>query len=691
MTETPRETVLYVAPDGDDAHDGEAPTRTGRGRRGPLATVGRARDRLREIRAQGRLRGPATIELAGGVHPIRTGLVLTAEDSGTPEAPLTLRAADGQEVRFTGGVAVNDWRPVTDRAVLARLAPEARGQVLAADLRALGVAEVGIFRSRGFGRPVAPAMLELFFRGEPMPLARWPNEGFTTIRGFPEAGAEDDQHGGKIGKLDEGFFYDGDRPARWATPTEAVVHGYWAWDWANSYERIASLDAQARHIRLAPPAGNYGFRAGQRIQFLNVFEELDQPGEWYADRATGMLYFWPPQAPAAGDTAVSVLEQPFVRLDGASHVRIAGLVFEHARGTGIEGNGGEDCRIEDCGFRNLGNYGVRLEGGRLHQVRGCVMSGLGDGGIEVSGGDRRTLTPAGHVVEANHIHHIARWSKCYVPAVHANGVGIRIAHNLIHDHPHCAILFGGNDFAIEYNEIHHVCLETGDVGAVYLGRDYTYRGNTVRHNYIHHTGGVGMGSMGVYNDDCVSGTVIFGNIFWRVQRAAFLGGGRDFRVENNVFVECTPAVSLDGRGLSSAPVWRNMVYDTMRKRLDDMNWRQPPYSTRYPELADLVPFYEGGAGIPPGNIVVARNLCVGGEWTEIYWGATADMVRFEDNLVGQDVGFVDAAAGNFALRPDSPAFGLGFLPIPVERIGLPARAASAARCGTPSTRPSACE
>jgi hypothetical protein len=177
--------------------------------------------------------------------------------------------------------------------------------------------------------------------------------------------------------------------------------------------------------------------------------------------------------------------------------------------------------------------------------------------------------------------------------------------------------------------------------------------------------------MGIYNDDCVSGTDMYGNVFWKVQRAAFLGGGRDFRVENNVFVDCTPAISLDGRGVSKAPVWHDMVYKTMKERLEAMNWRQPPYSTRYPELADLEPLYERDDGIPPGKILVARNICVGGTWTEIHWGATPEMVRFQDNLVGQDPHFIDAANGNFALKPDSPAFKLGFKAIPFERIGLP--------------------
>ncbi|MCZ7636318.1 MAG: hypothetical protein M5U12_09950 [Verrucomicrobia bacterium] len=53
----------------------------------------------------------------------------------------------------------------------------------------------------------------------------------------------------------------------------------------------------------------------------------------------------------------------------------------------------------------------------------------------------------------------------------------------------------------------------------------------------------------------MSGTEITGNIFYRVQRAAFLGG-RDHLVVNNIFVDCDPAVEVDGRGLDSSPVWR---------------------------------------------------------------------------------------------------------------------------------------
>jgi hypothetical protein len=157
-----------------------------------------------------------------------------------------------------------------------------------------------------------------------------------------------------------------------------------------------------------------------------------------------------------------------------------------------------------------------------------------------------------------------------------------------------------------------------------------------------------------------------------VQRAAFIGGGRDNHVENNIFVECNPAVQIDGRGLDQSTVWHNMVHQTMRERLEEMNPTQPPYSTRYPELAWLVEYYrdaENQPGVGPEGTRVVRNVCVG-EWLEIHWHATPEMVEESDNLTDSDPHFVDSGNLNFQLRDDSPAYELGFERIPFERIGL---------------------
>ncbi len=673
---------LYVSTAGTDLNPGTQSK--------PFATLERARDEVRRLREADRLKGGASIWVRGGDYVRTNALELTAADSGTADAPITWRAATGENARLLGARKLAGFQPVTDPEVLARLPAASRGHVTQVDLGALGLTDFGKLSSRGFSRPLTPSHCELFFGGRPMTLARWPNEGdWEKIAGIPESGATKDEHGGRLGKLEEGFLYDGDRPRQWRDTSDVWVHGYWSWDWANSHEHVASIDFEHRLIKTAAPYGLYGFRKGQRFYFLNLLEELDQPGEWFLDRKTGVLYFWPPgqaqQAsgpPSQPEILLSLLAEPLLKLTDVSHVTFRGLTLEATRGSAVQIHGGTSNLVAGCVIRNIGNYGVRIEGGTGHGVISCDIFDTGDGGVSLDGGDRQTLRPGGHFVENCHFARQGRWSKCYVPAVLIGGVGQRASHNLIHDHPHCAILFNGNDHLIEFNEIHHIALETGDVGAIYTGRDYTYRGNRIRYNFIHETGGVGMGSMGVYMDDCVSGTEIFGNVFYKVQRAAFLGGGRDHQVVNNIFVECNHAVELDGRGLDASPVWHDMVDKTMRQSLG----RMPPalYREHYPAIRTLDQYYgqpggpvvEGSAfkGVPPENNLVARNICVG-KWLNVYWHATPAMLRLENNLTNAASTFVNlpnagVKATDFAIKDDSPAWKLGFQPVPLDKIGL---------------------
>ena len=65
------------------------------------------------------------------------------------------------------------------------------------------------------------------------------------------------------------------------------------YNWWNNIVRIKSIDRDARTITLAGDC-SYAIRPGDRYYVRNVLEELDAPGEWYLDKATDTLYFWPP-------------------------------------------------------------------------------------------------------------------------------------------------------------------------------------------------------------------------------------------------------------------------------------------------------------------------------------------------------------------------------------------------------------
>ena len=648
---------FFVAVDGDDSGDGS--------RSHPFATLERAREALRARKATASLPpGGERIWLRGGDYPLLSSFVLDAADSGAPGRPVVIGAWHGERVRLLGGQVIRGFQKVTDLDVLERLDPAARAHVLELDLAALGIRDFGRLRSRGFSRPAAPAHLELFFGGRAMQLARWPNSGFATIAEVGVLSADGDGHGGSLGMLEDGFHYHvhEDRPARWKSAGGAWIHGYWAWDWANSYEEIDSINLEKRLIRTKPPHGNYGFRTGQRIQYLNVLEELDAPGEYYVDAKKGKLYFWPPARLDAGEALVSLLETPLVAMQQASHIVLQDLTLEAGRGFGLEITGGTGICVEQCRILNMGSHAISINGGKRHRIATCEIAGCGDSGIEVSGGDRKALTACGHQIEGSHIHHFGRWSRCYVPAVHATGVGIGITRNHIHDAPHSAIIYQGNEIVIDGNDIHHICTETDDCGAIYTGRDFTARGNLIRHNRIADVRGCKSLAIGVYMDDCASGQTIEANIFEHCKVAVVLGGGRDLAVRNNILVECETGVWIDGRGLNSSPVWHDMIYVTMRERYDEMRPGEEPYSRRYPELRELVAFFARDDGVPP-KIELSANITVGGPLCSIQWGAEAQHVTFGENLEGIDPGFVDLSAGDYRLRKDAAARLIGFKPV----------------------------
>ena len=648
-------TTLYVAANGRDDWSGRLAAPSRKRTDGPFATLERARDEIRRMRKAGPVaRGGVTVEVRAGTYERERAFELTAEDSGSQGSPVVYAVYRGEQVRLVGGKVVTGWKPVTDPAVLGRLDAAARGKVLQADLRALGIADFGEVSGGG---------LELFFQDRPMTLARWPNEGFTHI--VEVVGGQPYDIRGTVGDRVGKFTYEGDRPQRWAGEKDAWVHGYWFFDWSDQRHKIESIDTERRVISVAPPYHGYGYRKGQWFYAFNILAELDSPGEWYLDREAGVLYFWPPAPIERGKAVVSVLPT-LVSLRNTSDLTIRGFILEAARGTAVTIAGGARNQVLGCTLRNVGGDAVTIDGGTENGVADCEIYGTGNGGVNLSGGDRRTLTPAGNYADNNHIHDYSRWNRMYHPAISIEGVGNRASHNLIHDAPHEAIGFSGNDHVIEFNEIHHVCTESNDAGAIYYGRDWTARGTVIRNNFLHHIVGFeGRGCVGVYLDDMLCGIEIRDNVFYQVTRAAFIGGGRDNIVENNIFVDCDPAVHVDARALGWAS---DTVPTTMMERLRAMPYQKPPWSDRYPALVRIL---DDEPAAPKGN-VVAHNVCWGGHWDEIE-EAARPLTTFEANLLNEDPHFVDAAGMNFQLRDDSPAYKLGFKRIPVEQIGLRGR------------------
>ncbi len=595
--------ALFVAPDGDDANAGTEDA--------PFKMLERARDTIRTLKQDGAFpEDGVVVYVLPGVYPVREPFQLTAEDSGTAEGPVVYRGAGAVPARFHGGVTLEDFSPLEDADALARLPEASRGQVWTTDLPEAVMENIIPFKRGGFasgrGFKTHPEM-ELFVDGAPMTVAAWPNDGFALtgeVEGPLTLVSWDKRPGAEAGR----FRFEDERLAQWAEEPDGWLHGYWYWNWADSYEQIEAIDVDTRTIRLEEPWSRYGYRSEQRFRAVNMLCELDAPGEWYLDRERGRVYVYPESDLSAAQVELSVAAAPLMTLEDVSHVRFQNLLWECGAADGVHVRGGEDCRFEGCVIRKMVGNGLEIHGGERHVAHSCDIHTMGRGGIVLSGGDRKTLRPGGHLIENCRIHHLSRIDSTYTPGVLVGGVGHLIRNNLIHDVASSAFRVGGNDHIIERNEAHRVVLESDDQGAVDMWGDATFRGIVYRHNYWHHLGNwEGRGESasaeraGIRLDDAISGVLIEGNVFHRAcATPTWFGGvqihgGKDNTIKGNLFVDC-------GAGVSFTPFSEERWGEFVADALDAPAIDKELYLERYPRLARL---REG-----PNEALVQENILV---------------------------------------------------------------------------------
>jgi len=569
----------------------------------PFLTIERARDAIRELKMRSALGTTGvTVYLRGGIYALTQTFALSEQDSGASTAPIIYAAYQHEEVRLSGSVKlpVEAFQPVTQVEELKRLASPAISHVRRADLKLLGLASAQDTRwdRSPPGQPEKPSPEELFFDDEVMQVARWPNKGWAVVASVTDAGKS-----GTVDGRPGAVRLDNPRISRWGD-AKVWLKGFWYWDWYDETIAVRSIDSARHQVTLATPSV-YGLKTGARYFAFNVLSELDQEGEYYIDRDASVVYFWPPTSLAGSRITLSLLSIPLVSLQGTAFVTLQGLTIEDGRDDGIQMSGGQGNHIRDCIIRNVGKDGVVIQGGWQQAITGSHVYNVGTRGIAAIGGDRKTLKAAEHRIFGNHVHHYGRRIATTKAGIDIDGVGIEVSHNDIHDAPHVGILLAGNEHVIQFNEIHHVCEETSDAGAIYVGRDWTARGNAIRYNFIHDLFGKGQKNdvTAIYLDDLASGVDIFGNVITDVHRAILVGGGRDNRLENNVLANCDIAISMDARGVTSA-LSIMAKSSVLMKRLSAMPHGTPPWSTRYPQLATILQ----DDPITPKKNVLYRNI-----------------------------------------------------------------------------------
>jgi hypothetical protein len=685
-------TVLYVAPWGNDDWSGRLPATNKAGLDGPVQTLQRARDEIRKLQAAGSLESGVTVQVRAGLYELPQTLALEAQDSGTEQAPIIYQAYPGEKPILTAARVVSGFKPY-------------KGKVLQADVSAL---KGTTFR-------------QLFFNGKRQVLARTPNfdpknpygGGWAYVDG-KLVSMYADQPGDDKRKL---VYREGD-VREMARPTEAEVFIFPRYNWWNNVVPIKSLDRATRTITLAGDC-SYPIRPGDRYYLRNVFEELDSPGEWYLDKETWTLYFWPPGKLKAQSVTVSYLPN-LIQMKETAWVTFQGFTMEGSEKQGVTLSNCRHCTIAASTIRNTvgvwdwGFSAVTVAGGTDNRIVGNDIHDTGGNAISLSGGDRKTLTQANNVADNNYLHHMGQMYKQGV-GISMYGVGCKATHNLIHDGPRMGIIFSGNDLLIEYNEIRHVNLETEDTGAVYTGgRDWiSSRGSVIRYNYFHDILGYGHDqygrwlsphfAWGVYLDDNAGGVDVIGNILVRCPTALIhLHNGRDNVIENNILIGGRDQQVQYSGWTETHRYWtshfKTMVegYNMVK---DQPAWQRMRYIGIGPKQAVL----------PDGKIMAhnffRRNIV----WYDspkapLYrlGNVNLDYNSFDENVIfntggpvtmglpkveppdqwaawqklGQDTHsviadplFVDRRRDDYRLKPESPALKLGFRQIPVRRIG----------------------
>ena len=554
--------AIYVAPNGADGNPGTLGK--------PFATLERARDEVRSIRKRGGLpKGGVTVSVRGGVYELARTFELGAGDSGTQAAPVLYQAYRGEKPTLTGSKRVANF-------------VQHKGRILKADVAAQGFKDIG-FR-------------QLFFNGKRQPLARYPN--------FDPS----NPHGGGFAHVDgeivsmyktlpnESWRVVQCKPGdcrNWANPQDGQVFIYPRYNWRSCCVPIASVDKEKRQITLARDVWwrkSHTIRPGDRYYVRGLFEELDAPGEWYFDKATRTLYFWPPE-PIEGSTLRAPVVKNLIQIGpDAAWITLRGFVIECCDGDAVTVSKSTNCVVAGNTIHGVGGYaGIRIIDGADCAAVGNDVFDTCHQGIQIKGGDLQTLTPGGHCADNNYVHHIGAMSG-HGSGIVVAGVGLRVSHNLIHDTTRSGIFGGGNNLVIEYNHIRHVNLETEDCGAYYNGGCWHVRGQVIRYNYIHDAFGYGRrdGKWGwrhsaccIYLDDDHSGTHVYGNILARSPLGGvFVHAGRDNVIENNILIEHGKRqVTYSGHDPKSSVVAGHLK--AFQK------YQHNPAYAKYPEIAKI--------------------------------------------------------------------------------------------------------
>jgi hypothetical protein len=648
--------VLYVSPEGNDAWSGRHARPNRQRTDGPLQTLHRALQLVLEGEP-----APTEIRLRGGVYFLHEPICLTPDHSERAHRRLTITAVAGERPVLSGGRLITGWR-IT----------EWNG-------KRVWVAEIPEVRTgRWYFR-------QLFVNGQRAVRARHPKRGYLKIEALLDA----------TPSWTEGHtrfrYHAGDLPPL-AQPEEgeALVFNRWV----ENRLPLRAIDTAQRTLQFSKRS-TFALQSGDLYYLENLPEALDEPGEWYLNRREGKLYYLPRPgermetlqaiAPFLPQLLLIVGEPERGRFVEGVHLR--GIAFRHAEWSlppemetggyvqaayGVPGAvaawGARRCVFEECLIEQVGTYALELgRGCHYNRIVRCVLRDLGAGGVKIGETTLRD-TPSeqtyGNLVQDCTIQEGGKLFASAVGIWIGQSYSNRLLHNTISNFYYTGIsigwtwgygrsLAGGN--RVEFNHVHHIGVRTDDDGPILsdMGGIYTLgiqHGTVIRHNLFHDIAGYQYGGWGIYFDEGSTGILAENNLVYRTTHGGFHQHyGRENLVRNNIF-----AYARDHQIQLTRP--------------------EPHLRLTFERNIVLGRGAQWVRGGIDANLRFDYNL---------YWREDGEELRFgEDDFSAwqakgfdahsriADPRFVNPAAGDFRLKPDSPAFSLGFQPFDLKSVGV---------------------